>query len=144
MPGETDPGSVVTVLGSVPLFSSLSKRQLRTIADSGRERTYHAGDTIVKTGDTGIGFYLLLDGQAHVVRGGNVVATLAPRQFFGEMALFDEQPRTADVRAATNLRCLILSPWEFWSSVGKEPEALRVLLKETVRRLRSASPGLTE
>ena len=132
------------MLGSVPLFSGLSKTQLRTLADSAKEREFRAGDTIVRQGEQGIGFYLILGGQASVERGGRSVVSLGPGQFFGEMALLDEQPRTADVRATGSVRCLVLSPWEFWSAVGDEPEVLRKLLKETVRRLRSGKPALSE
>ncbi len=131
-------------LGSVPLFSSLSKSQLRTIARTGSERHYKPGESIVKDGDRGIGFFLIVDGQANIEKNGKTVANLGPRQFFGEMALFDDQPRTADVRASSATTCLVLSAWEFWGSVGREPEVLRILLKETVRRLRSGKPGLSE
>lgn len=138
------PAPTTAMLASVPLFSGLNKSQIRTMATTAKERSYRAGDTIVKQGEKGIGFYLILSGQAQVERSGQAVATLSPGQFFGEMALLDEQPRTADVRAAGAVRCLVLSPWEFWSAVGNEPEVLRNLFKETVRRLRSAPAGLSE
>ena len=134
----------MALLDAVPLFSSLSKRQVNSIAATAVERTYKPGETIVKQGDKGIGFYLLLDGTADVLKTGSKVASLAKGQFFGEMALLDEQPRTAEVRASTAARCLVLSRWEFWGVVGKDPEVIRALLTETVRRLRSAGPGLSE
>lgn len=126
------------MLSSVPLFGPLNKKQLRILVDSAKDRTYKAGETIVKQGETGIGFFLILGGQAKVERGGQAVATLGPGQFFGEMALLDDQPRTADVKAVGAVQCLVLSSWEFWSAVGDEPEVLRSLLKETVRRLRTS------
>jgi CRP-like cAMP-binding protein len=144
MPEVKGPASAQSMLASVPLFSSLKKSQIRTMAITAKERTYRDGDTIVKEGDKGIGFYLILAGQARIEKGGKQVATLGPGQYFGEMALLDEQPRTADVRAGGAVRCLVLSPWEFWSAVGDEPEVLRQLLKETVRRLRSPGTGFSE
>jgi CRP-like cAMP-binding protein len=144
MAEEKGPPTAQAMLGSVPLFSSLSKSQLRTMATTAKERTYRDGDTIVKQGDKGIGFYLILSGQARVERAGTSVASLGPGQYFGEMALLDEQPRTADVRATGAVRCLVLSPWEFWAAVGNEPEVLRTLLKETVRRIRSSPSALSE
>lgn len=144
MPVEKGPPSAQEMLGTVPLFSSLSKSQLRTMAITAKERRYRDGDTIVKQGEKGIGFYLILEGQARVEKGGQPVATLRAGQYFGEMALLDEQPRTADVRATGGVRCLVLSPWEFWAAVGNEPEVLRHLLKETVRRIRSSPTGLSE
>ncbi len=142
--GAKGSGDTQAMLASVPLFSSLNKSQLRTMATTAKERTYPDGDTIVKQGDKGIGFYLILAGQARVERGGKQIASLGAGQYFGEMALLDEQPRSADVRAAGVVRCLVLSPWEFWAAVGDEPEVLRQLLKETVRRIRASPTGLTD
>jgi len=135
LPGRAQ---ALEMLSSVPLFGPLNKKQLRILVDSAKDRTYKAGETIVKQGETGIGFFLILGGQAKVERGGQAVATLGPGQFFGEMALLDDQPRTADVKAVGAVQCLVLSSWEFWSAVGDEPEVLRSLLKETVRRLRTS------
>jgi len=132
------------MLASVPLFSGLTKAQLRYVVQSAQERTFAPGEAIVRQGDKGIGFYLILAGKAQVERHGKPVASLGPGQFFGEMALVDDQPRTADVKASAPVRCLVLSSWEFWSAVGKEPEVLRTLFKETVRRMGADRSGLTE
>lgn len=137
MPEDKGRPSAEAMLASVPLFSSLHKSQLHTMAVTAKERVYHDGDTIVKHGEKGIGFYLILGGQARIEKAGKQLASLGAGQYFGEMALLDEQPRTADVKASGAVRCLVLSPWEFWSAVGDEPEVLRHLLKETVRRIRS-------
>ncbi|MCI4361536.1 MAG: cyclic nucleotide-binding domain-containing protein [Thermoplasmata archaeon] len=134
----------MAMLGSVPLFAPLTKRQLKTLVESGKERTFRAGDAIVHQGDKVIGFFLIQSGEARVERGGTAVASLGPGQYFGEMALLDDQPRTADVKAVGPVQCLVLSSWEFWSAVGDEPEVLRTLFKETVRRLRSGATGLSE
>ncbi|MCI4340415.1 MAG: cyclic nucleotide-binding domain-containing protein, partial [Thermoplasmata archaeon] len=76
-----------SLLGAVPLFSNLSKGQLRGLAESAQEKSFAAGATIVKQGEKGIGFYLILEGHAQVERSGKPVATLNGGQFFGEMAL---------------------------------------------------------
>jgi CRP-like cAMP-binding protein len=132
------------MLGGVPLFSGLSPKQLRVVAEAGVERTYKPGEPMVKQGDKGIGFYLLLSGAAEVRKDGKKVSMLAPGQFFGEMALVDDQVRSADVLASEATRCLVLSRWEFWGAVGGDPEVIRTLFRETVRRLRAAGPGLSE
>ena len=129
------------LLKSVPLFSSLDKKYLKTLAVTAADQTYKPGDVLVAEGKKGVGFYLVAEGQVTVEKGGKTVATLGAGQFFGEMALLDEQPRTATVKAVTPTRCLVLSPWEFWGTVANDPEVLRSLLKETVRRLRQAVPG---
>jgi CRP-like cAMP-binding protein len=144
MPENREPETAEAMLGRVPLFSGLGKSQIRTMATTAKERAYRDGETIVKQGEKGIGFYMLLSGQAKVEKGGKPVATLGPGQYFGEMALIDQLPRTADVRASGAVRCLVLSPWEFWAAVGNEPEVLRTLLKETVRRIRSSPTALSE
>jgi CRP-like cAMP-binding protein len=141
LPGQTQ---AQAMLSSVPLFTALDNKQIRNLVTSAKERTFRPGDPIVKQGEKGIGFYLILSGQAQVERAGKKVATLGPGQFFGEMALLDEQPRTADVKAVEAVRCLVLSSWEFWAAVGDEPEVLRALLKETVRRLRASPTGLSD
>ena len=143
MAGSAHP-DLVTMLGSVPLFSSLTTRQRKSIADSGKERNYPAGASIVKLGEKGVGFYLVLEGKANVRKENRSIATLGAGQFFGEMALFDEQPRTADVVAESPTRCLVLSSWEFWGALSKEPEVLRALMQEMVRRLRAPVPTLSE
>ena len=137
-PKERD---VMNRLGSVPLFASLGKKHIETLAKKAADLTYKPGAVIVPEGEKGIGFFLVAEGEVVVEKAGKKVATLGAGQFFGEMALVDQQPRTATVRAVTPTRCLVLSPWEFWGSVGDDPEALRTLLRETVRRLRQAAPG---
>jgi len=143
MTDATSP-ETLAMLGSVPLFAPLSKKQVKILAESAKERSFSAGQTIVRQGDKGVGFYLVLSGKVHVRRGGQTIATHGPGQFFGEMALVDDQPRTADVVAEGTVNCLVLSAWEFWSAVGDEPEVLRTLLKETVRRIRASPAALSE
>lgn len=136
-----DQSAAVNLFKSVPLFSSLGSKHLKTLAGSATQHAYKPGDVIATEGQKGVGFYLIAEGQVAIDKGGKTVATLGPGKFFGEMALLDEEPRTASVRVTSPTRCLVLTPWEFWASVGHDPEALRVLLKETVRRLRHAAPG---
>jgi CRP/FNR family transcriptional regulator, cyclic AMP receptor protein len=137
----TDRTAVLKLFGTVPVFASLGKRHLQGLADSASERTFNPGDVIVSQGEVGVGFFLVAEGQVTIEKTGKVVATLGPGNFFGEMALLDEQPRTANVKATSRTRVYVVSPWEFWGSVGKDPEALRALLKETVRRLRHSPPA---
>ena len=139
MPNATDRTAVMEQLRTVPLFASLDKKHIQTLAKAAVERTFNPGDPIVSQGERGIGFYLIAEGQVSVEKGGKTVATLGPGKFFGEMALIDEQPRTANVKAAARTRCYVLSSWEFWGSVAKDPEALRTLLRETVKRLRESA-----
>jgi CRP/FNR family transcriptional regulator, cyclic AMP receptor protein len=141
MPTTMDQAAVTQQLSAVPLFSGLSKKLLHTLAATASDRSYNAGDVIVRQDEKAVRFYLVTEGKVEVERSGKVVATLGPGQYFGEMALLDEEPRTATVKAASRARCVVLYSWEFWSSVGKDPEAMRSLLRETVRRLRGSVPA---
>lgn len=136
--------AIARQLATVPLFSHLSDRQLRTVTHTGLVRSYGAGDRVVAKGEKGLGFFLLLDGQMDVKADGKLLASLKPGNFFGEMALFEDQVRTADVISAVPSRCLVLSRWEFWGAMTKEPETLRALMAELVRRLRETSKALSD
>jgi len=129
---------VSTALGSVPLFSAFSKRQLRMIAESGREYKYKPGYRLVEKGTTGDRFYLVLDGKVEIRRGDRVLATLSKGQFFGELSLMDEQPWAADVFAVQTTHCLTLSKRVFSALTRRHPELVRIILKEVVQRLRVA------
>jgi len=141
MPDSKDQTTAMDLLKTVPLFSSLDKKHLKTLAVTAADQRYKPGEVLVAEGKKGVGFYLIAEGQVNVEKGGKTIATLGPGQFFGEMALLDEQPRSATVKAVTQTRCLVLAPWEFWGSVANDPYVLRALLLETVRRLRHAAPG---
>jgi len=129
---------VPTVVGSVPFFSGLDKKQLRAVTEGGRERSFRAGDKIVSEGDMGIGFYLVLEGKVEVRKGAKVLATLSKGQFFGEMSLIDEERRSADVFAVEPTKCFLLTPWIFTGLVKKNPGIAMGMLKELAKRLRTA------
>ncbi len=92
----------------------------------------------------GVGFYLILDGKAEVRKKGKVLASLQKGQFFGEMSLIDEQPRSADVVAVAPTRCWALSSWSFSSIVKTNPEIAMSMLKEMVKRLRTSQSSQNE
>ena len=131
-------------MDSVPLFRGLDKADLIMIANSSKEMSFRPGDTIVKEGGAGLGFYLLIDGEASVRRKGKPVARLRKGSFFGEMALLDNQPRSADVIAEAPTRCLVILRWNFWSLITKNKRMVRGLLEEMARRLRATNAALTE
>ena len=132
------------MLERVPIFSVLSDRQLRTLAKDALERTYAEGATVVKQGDKGVGFFLILEGRVEVRRKGRRLASLGTGDFFGEMALFDNEPRSADVVASQATRVLVLSKWEFWGFAMGQPRMLRAMLEEMARRLGATNRALSE
>ena len=126
------------MIASVPFFGGLDGKKRRAVASEGKQLSYKAGDTMVDEGTTGVGFYLILDGRAEVRKGGRVLATLGKGQFFGEMSLIDELPRSADVVAVAPTKCWALTSWAFTGLVKANPDVALLMLKELVKRLRAA------
>jgi len=135
MAGASD---AVSMIGNVPFFAGLDKKKRKAVASQGKELSYKPGTPIVDEGTMGVGFYLILDGKAEVRKGGRILASLGKGQFFGEMSLIDEQPRSADVIAVSPTKCWALSSWAFSSILKTNPEIALQMLKELVKRLRAA------
>lgn len=138
-----DHTEISAALGNVPFFSGLGAKLLKTIAQSGKEVSFKSGTMIVKQGGMGVGFFLILDGQVEVQKGGKVLAKLSKGQFFGEMSLIDDQPRSADVVATQPTRCFGLTSWTFSGILKENPEMAMPILKEVVKRLRTAQSSAT-
>lgn len=134
----------VAQLATVPMLSVLDRDQLEKIASAGGERTFHAGETIVRQGERCLGLYLLLGGSADVRRSGQKVTTLSPGKFFGEAALLADEPHTTEVFATAEVTCFVLNRWNFWSAVGIDPQADRALFDQTVQRLRASQSRAIE
>jgi CRP/FNR family transcriptional regulator, cyclic AMP receptor protein len=101
------------LLKEVPIFSDLDRKELERIATSMKQRTFNAGDTVTSEGQTGVGFFVIEEGQATVTVGGDERRKLGPGDYFGEVALLNESARTATITAETDLRCYGLTSWEF-------------------------------
>jgi len=132
------------MMAKAPIFAALTDRQLRSLAKTVKVVAFPANARMVKQGEPGIAFYLLLNGEAEVRQGERVLARLGPGQFFGEMTLVDEQPRSADVIAVRPSECAVLSRWEFWGFAKTEPDVLQGVLREMARRLRETNRALSE
>ena len=129
------------LLGAVPLFDDLSKKDLERILNTGKETTHGEGEAVVTEGRGGVGFHLIVHGKARVVRGQRTVAHLGPGEFFGEMALVDDGPRSASVYADTDLTTLVISKWEFRPLVRSHPELAWKLIEHLVTRVREEQTG---
>jgi CRP/FNR family transcriptional regulator/CRP/FNR family cyclic AMP-dependent transcriptional regulator len=135
MAGSSD---AATMLGSVPFFSGADEKSRKDLLAQGKEMSYKTGETIVTEGATGVGFFLILEGSAEVRKKGKVLANLSKGQFFGEMSLIDDMPRSADVVAIRPTRCWAITSWSFASMMKVHPELALGMLKEVVKRLRAA------
>ena len=103
----------VDLLKRVPIFQGLDRRELERIAASMKPRTFRAGDTVTSEGQGGVGFFVIEDGQAKVTVGGENRRTLGAGDYFGEVALLTDRPRTATITAETELRCYGMTSWDF-------------------------------
>ena len=125
-------------IARVPLFAGLEKRDLERIADSFKERTYAAGETIAKEGHGGAGFFVIGQGTAKVTVGDDERATLGPGDYFGEIALIDEGARTASVTAETDMTTYAMTFWEFRPIVETDARIAWKLVQALAHRLREA------
>ena len=128
---------IIALLKATPIFVNTSERSLESMIKSAVIKTVAPGDKVVQEGQGGVGFYLILDGKAEVVKEGKKLAELGTGNFFGELGVIDGQPRTADVIAVTETQCWILSQWAMKSVIANHPEVALSMLEELVRRLRA-------
>jgi CRP/FNR family transcriptional regulator len=106
-------GIAPEALKKVPLFADLDKRELEQVASSMRERRFKAGDVVTQEGSGGVGFFVVEEGEAAVDVGGEERGSIGPGDYFGEIALINESPRTATLTARTDMLCYGMTPWDF-------------------------------
>jgi CRP-like cAMP-binding protein len=124
-------------LAAQPLLRGLSRRELSKLAPLFDELTLPAGTILMREGGTGGEAFLIRDGSVVVTTGGDEIATLGPGEVIGELALFDGGPRSATVRAISDLSLFVLTPVAF-TTLASEPAVARRLLVTTAARLRVA------
>jgi CRP/FNR family transcriptional regulator, cyclic AMP receptor protein len=132
------PGAPVDALRNVPLFAGLDDDELAGVAVVFKERHFAAGETVVKEGADGAGFFLIVSGEATVAVRGADRASLGPGDHFGEIALIDEDVRSATITATTELVCYGLTLWEFRPLVVENGEIGWKLMQSLAQKLRSA------
>jgi CRP/FNR family cyclic AMP-dependent transcriptional regulator len=125
--------SLADELKKVPLFSGLTQRQLKQLAKSFREREFKAGTEVVREGQmSGVGFFVIAEGNASVSVDGREVARLGPGDHFGELALISERVRSATVTADGSMRCLVMAFWDFRQFAKQNPDVTWKLLQHLV------------
>ena len=140
--------AVEDTLARVDLFSQLDREDLERLAKVTVVRDYKPGDIIVEEGELGVAFYVVAEGRVEVVKGAgtpqeHVIATIGANSFFGEMALFDNQVRSASVRAAEDTQCFVLTKWDFnaelTASGCRIATAMLTILARRIRDLTDAA-----
>jgi CRP/FNR family cyclic AMP-dependent transcriptional regulator len=129
---------VTESLSKVPIFAGVREKDLKKLASRMKERSFNEGDTLTEKGKSGVGFFVIEQGDATVSIEGQVVRTLGAGDWFGEIALIDDGPRSATIVADTDMRCHGLTVWEFRPFVQEHPEVAWPLLETLVERLREA------
>ena len=124
------------LLKTVPLFAGLSQRQLDLVARAADEVERDAGSVLVRQGQPGESFMLVLEGSARVERGGKQIGRLSTGEFFGEMALIDRKPRSATVVAETPVTVLLIDGRRFLGLLEQVPAMNRRILAELSARIR--------
>ena len=133
--------SAAAVLEKVPLFGQLGPADLQRVLELARERAYPKNSVILFEDDPGDALYVVATGQVKVVLIGEdgrevILSVLGEGEFFGEMALIDDEPRSAHVIAMEDSTLVVLRREDFQSILMQVPAIALALLKELSRRLR--------
>jgi CRP-like cAMP-binding protein len=128
------------MLRRVPLLEGLGRKELEEVGRLCDEVDLPAGRVLMREGESGDEFYLVLEGSVRVDRGGTTVATLGPGQFLGEIALVDHGPRTASATCETACRLLVLGHREFNSVMASSQEIRTRVLTALAQRVRHLTP----
>jgi CRP/FNR family cyclic AMP-dependent transcriptional regulator len=112
----------VELIKAVPLFSELGRRELNEVASIADEIDLREGKELTVEGRPGREFFVLIEGEATVRRGDREVNRLTAGDFFGEIALIEDRPRTATVVAETAVRALVITGRSFRTLLDHSPE----------------------
>ena len=140
---------ILKYLRKVPLFSNLKDKDLAAIESLVKERKYAKGEIILKQGDEGIGLFIIKKGKIKVSKtlaSGKTldIAVHSDGEYFGELAMLDNKPRTATVTAIEDTEVYIMTYWEFKALLESKPEIALSLLPVLVERFRETNEQLLE
>jgi CRP-like cAMP-binding protein len=127
--------SKAAAISRVPLFARCTKGQLTEIAQLADELDLPAGKTLTREGAPGREFFVILEGSAEVRRSGQLIASMRSGDFFGEIALVTDVPRTATVETTSPVRVLVLPSREFRQLLRTSPDIQGRVLQAVAERL---------
>ena len=125
----------VNLLKAVPLFSGCSKAELQRIASLADELDLGEGATLIREGERGREFIVIVEGAVRVTRAGKKIRDLGAGDFIGEIALVSDVPRTATVTAASPVRLLVVTDRAFRSLIEQMPSIATKVLQSLGERL---------
>ena len=127
-------------LKKASIFANLERDSLDGLVKVAKVREVPKGEVLVKEGDDAVAFYVMMSGEAEVVKGlggeERVVGKLSAGDFFGEMALFDGFPRATSVRAISDCKAVALVRWDFFGVLRSNIEVALAILPVMSKRLR--------
>jgi len=129
-------------LEEVPMFADCTRKQLRAVAAISKVVELPAGTVLTRTGEPGDAFFVIVDGSATVEVSPRKRSRLSPGSFFGEMSLLDGEPRSATVRAETDVRLLAIPRYNFQSLLREVPDLTHNILVTLTRRVRHLERSL--
>ncbi|MBO4712227.1 cyclic nucleotide-binding domain-containing protein [bacterium] len=134
----------VLALKNIELFHDIPGEVLADIAALLEEETFEKGQYIVNEGDLGKEMYMIVKGEVEVVAGGNVVAVMKDGAGFGEMALIDSQPRSADIIAKNDVLVLKMESDDFLEILKQRDEVALGVIRVLTGRIRELNAKLAE
>ena len=138
----------VELMRNIPLFAKIEPSKLKLLAFTAERLTFGQGDIVCKQGDEGDSAYIIIDGEADVIvdtaNGEVTVATLKKNDFLGETAILCDVPRTATVKARSDLETLMISKDLFFQLVGQFPSMSIEIMRELARRVERTTVQLRE
>jgi CRP/FNR family transcriptional regulator, cyclic AMP receptor protein len=130
------------LLAGCPLFRGIDADGLAMLAERATSVDFPAGHVIARQGEIGTGFFVVVSGRVRVVRDGEVIATLGPGEFFGELSVLDRMPRNAMVAAEVATSCLALASWDFDAVLLEQPALTLAILRGVAARLREVTESV--
>ena len=125
----------VDLIRKAPLFAHCSKRELEEVASIADELDLPQGRALIREGERGREFFVLLEGEADVTQNGKSIATMNAGDFFGEIALVSDAPRTATVTATSPVRVLVVTDRAFRALLDHTPSIQLKVLQALAERL---------
>lgn len=128
------------LLRQSPFLAGLSRKDLEAVGRLADEVDIPAGRVLMREGDIGHEFFVIVNGAVDIERGGEHVRTMGPGEFFGDIALITERPRTATVTVKENATLLVLGHREFHALLDQFPSIRLSVLESIALRLRALEP----
>ena len=122
-------------LKAVPLFGHMAKRELDLLVRQADHLRYPARHQVIKEGTPGEEFWLVIEGNLVVERGGTTVATLGPGDWFGELSVIDAGPRDATITSTTPVELMVIGRRQFWAALQGSPTLMKKVIIGLARRL---------